>query len=102
MQFGLVVTDKRHAAHAAGLIAASVRRGWDARCFLTDTGVCLVQDEGFMALARERPQSVAVCKHSLDHFLPEVDSKNLSAWLVVGGQYQGAKLAQSSQTVMVL
>lgn len=102
MQFALVVTDRRHAAHAAGLIEASVSRGWDARCFLTDTGVCLVQHEGFMALARQRPLSVAVCKHSLDHFLPEIDSKSLSPWLVVGGQFQGAKLAQSAQALMVL
>ena len=102
MLFGLVVTDQRHAAHAAGLLSTASGRGWEARCFLSDSGVRLVQDEAFMAQARERPLSVAVCKHSLDHYLPGLDSKALSPWLVVGGQFQGAKLAQAADTLLVL
>jgi len=102
MLFGLVVTDKRHAAHAAGLLQSASARGWEARCFLTDSGVCLVQDEAFMAQARQRPLSVSVCKHSMEHFLPDLDAKPLAAWLVMGGQFQGAKLAQAAQSLLVL
>lgn len=102
MIFGLVVTDKRHAAHATGLLAAAAQRGWDARCFLTDSGVCLVEDPAFLEGARLRPLSVAVCQHSLDHFVPGFDTASIKPFVVVGGQFQGAKLAQASQSLMVL
>lgn len=102
MLFGLVVTDRRHAAHAAGVLGAAAARGWDARCFLTDSGVCLLDDEAFMAHARAHPLSVAVCRHSVDHLLP---GRDLAAWtklVVMGSQFQGAKLAQTAQALLVL
>lgn len=102
MVFGLVVTDARHAAAAAGLLAGAVARGWDARCFLTDSGVCLLEDEAFMGHARARPLSVAVCRHSVDHLLPQCDVPALSKVVVMGSQFQGAKLAQTAQALLVL
>lgn len=102
MQFGLVVTDRRHAAHATGLLAGAVGRGWDARCFLTDSGVCLLDDADFLALARARPLSVAVCRHSVDDLLPGCDIEALKPFVVMGSQFQGAKLAQSAQALLVL
>ncbi len=102
MLMGLVVTDRRDAAHAAGLLAQAAARGWDARCFLTDTGVCLLGDDAFVAQARARPLSVSVCKHSLDHFMPAFDLAPLAGVVVVGGQFQGAKLANAAQSLLVL
>jgi len=102
MQLGLVVTDRRHAAQAARLLAGAAARGWDARCFLTDSGVCLLEDPAFMAEARARPRSVAVCRHSVDALLPGCDVAALSQVVVMGSQFQGAKLAQSAQALLVL
>jgi len=102
MQFGLVITDHRHAARAASLLAGAAARGWDARCFLTDSGVCLLEDAAFMTQARARPKSVAVCRHSVDEMLPGRDVAALSEHVVMGSQFQGAKLAQSAQALVVL
>ncbi|MBK9134061.1 MAG: hypothetical protein IPM15_06850 [Betaproteobacteria bacterium] len=102
MLFGLVVTDRRHAAAAAGLLAGAAARGWEARCFLTDTGVQLLDDEAFMAEARARPLSVAVCRHSVDHLMPDCDIAALGKVVVMGSQFQGAKLAQNAQALLVL
>ena len=102
MQFALVITDRRHAARGAALLAGAAARGWDARCFLTDSGVCLLEHEGFMAEARARPKSVAVCRHSVDELLPGRDLAALSEHVVMGSQFQGAKLAQSAHALLVL
>ena len=102
MQFGLIVTDRRHAGHAAELLARASDRGWEARCFLTDSGVCLLDDERFMAQARARPLSVAVCRHSVDHLLPHADVAALKSVVVMGSQFQGAKLAQAAEALLVL
>ncbi|MFO1218341.1 MAG: hypothetical protein U1E89_08235 [Burkholderiaceae bacterium] len=102
MLFGLIVTDQRHAGHAAGLLAAAAARGWDARCFLTDSGVLALSDEAFMAQASARPNTVAACKHSLDHLAPQFDAGSVKGTVVIGGQFQGAKLTQSADAVLVL
>jgi len=103
MQFGLVVTDHRYGPHATALLSAAAARGWDARCFLTDTGVLLLRDEAFLAHARSRPGSVASCKHSIDHHAPDsIDLAALTGTVVVGGQYQGARLAGSADVLLVL
>ena len=102
MQFGLVVTDRRHAAHAAALLAGAAARGWDARCFLTDSGVCLLEDEHFMEQARARPLAVAVCRHSVDELLPGCDVAALAKVVVMGSQFQGAKLVKSAGVLLVL
>lgn len=103
MQFGLVVTDRAYAAHATALLAGAAARGWGARCFLTDTGVLLLRDEAFAAHARRHPGSVASCKHSMDHHAPDgIDLSALAGAVVIGGQYQGAKLADAADVVLVL
>lgn len=103
MHFGLVVTDSAYASHATALLAGAAARGWDVRCFLTDTGVLLLRDEGFTAHARAHPGSVASCKHSMDHHAPEgMDLSALQGAVVIGGQYQGAKLAGAADVVLVL
>lgn len=102
MEFGLVVTDQRHAVHAAGLLACAAARGWSTRCFLTDSGVRLLDDEGFMQQARARPQSVAVCRHSVDLLMAEADIAALKEVVVMGSQFQGARLAQNAQALLVL
>ena len=103
MLFGLVVTDRAYAPHATELLRAAVARGWDARCFLTDTGVLLLQDEAFVAYARSRPGSVASCKHSIELHVPEgLDEAVLGGAVVIGGQFQGARLASAASAMLVL
>ena len=102
VRFGLILTDQQHAAHAACVLAAAAARGWDARCFLTDSGVLALGDESFVAQARARPKTVAVCKHSLDHLLPGFDALTLADAVVIGSQFQGAKLAQAAEALLVL
>jgi hypothetical protein len=103
MLFGLVVTDRAYAAHATELLAAAVARGWDARCFLTDTGVLLLRDEAFVACARRRPGTVAACKHSIELHAPEgLDLAPLDGAVVIGGQFQGARLAAAATAMLVL
>ncbi len=103
MLFGLVVTDRAYAAHATALLRAAVARGWDARCFLTDTGVLLLRDEAFVAHARSRPGTVASCKHSIELHAPEgLDLAALGGAVVIGGQFQGARLASAATAMLVL
>lgn len=103
MLFGLVVTDAAYVVQATELLTAATARGWDARCFLTDTGVLLLQDEAFVDHARRTPGSVASCKHSIDlHASQTLDLSTLAGSVVIGGQFQGARLASVADVLLVL
>lgn len=102
MQLGLVITDERFLVHANGLIDAALARGWDPQCFLTDSGVNLLADVGFVGRARARPNSVSLCEHSAGHYADgRFDLASLADFVVVGGQYQDAELVKKCDKVLV-
>lgn len=102
MQLGIVITDERYLAHANGLLDAVAARGWDAQCFLTDTGVNLLADAGFVGRCRVRPNSVSLCEHSAERYAEgRFDLNSLADIVIVGGQYQDAELVRKCDKVLV-
>lgn len=102
MRIGIVVTDAGYRDLVCGLVAAIRARDWLAECFLTDSGVALLADAQFAALARQVPQAVAVCEHSVAHFATGAfDIGSLAGDIVVGGQYQDAELVRRCDKVLV-
>ncbi len=102
MRIGIVVTDQACCAHAIGLIDGATARGWEFRCFLTDTGVNLLADPDFVERAKRHPDSVSLCEHSAERYaLGQYDVKALSEIVVVGGQYQDAELVRKCDRVLV-
>jgi len=103
MELGIVITDERFLAQANGLLDAAVARGWAPQCFLTDTGVNLLADAGFIGRARARPNSVSLCEHSAERYAGgRFDLKSLADFVIVGGQYQDAELVKKCDKVLVL
>lgn len=45
---------------------------------------------------------MAVCRHSVDELLPGCDVAALAKVVVMGSQFQGAKLAKSAGVLLVL
>lgn len=102
MRLGIVATNANYANEVAGLVNAARERGWEAECFLTDTGVMLLADDAFLALARARPGSVAVCEHSVERYARDAyDIQALAHDVVIGGQYQDAELVRRCDKVLV-
>ncbi len=102
MQLGIVITDENYLPHANGLLDAAAARGWETLCFLTDTGVNLLADAGFVERARARPKSVSLCKHSAERYAAgRFDLNTLAGIVLVGGQYQDAKLVRKCDKVLV-
>ena len=102
MQLGLVITDESYLTHANGLLDAAVARGWDPQCFLTDSGVNLLADAGFVGRARARPNSISLCEHSAAHYAEgRFDLNSLADFVIVGGQYQDAELVRRCDKVLV-
>lgn len=102
MRLGIVVTDADYLPAATGLIDAARARDWQAECFLTDTGVMLLADEGFVERARAVPGSVSVCEHSVERYAGGAfDVHALAEDVVVGGQYQDAELVRRCDKVLV-
>lgn len=102
MRLGIVVTDDRFAADVIGLLRASLARGWESRCFLTDQGVLLLKSPDFLALVGEGKGSVAVCELSVERFAePHLDIAAFKDRVVIGGQYQDAELVRHSDKVLV-
>jgi hypothetical protein len=60
-------------------------------------------DSAFLDLARARPKSVSICRHSAEHFgVGRFDMQALADVIVLGGQYQDAKLVRVCDQVLVL
>ncbi len=102
MRLGIVATDAAYAEQVSGLYAAARARGWEAECFLTDTGVLLLADDTFVDLARAHPGSVSVCEHSVERYAQGAyDIHALADQVIVGGQYQDAELVRRCDKVLV-
>src|SRR4030042_1384045 len=102
MHLGIVITDESLLSHANGLLDAAAGRGWETLSFLTDTGVNLLADAGFVERARARPNSVTLCEHSAGHYAAgRFDLSTLADIVVVGGQYQDAELVRTCDKVLV-
>ncbi len=102
MRLGIVVTDIAYLTAVTRLIDAIRARDWQAECFLTDTGVMLLADTGFVTRAKAVRNSVAVCEHSAERYAGDVfDVTALADDIVVGGQYQDAEMVHRCDKVLV-
>jgi hypothetical protein len=102
MRLGIVVTDAAYLDVTRRLLDAANARDWRAECFLTDTGVLLLADAGFVDRVRARPGSVSVCEHSIElHADGAFDSQALADDIVIGGQYQDAELVKRCDKILV-
>lgn len=102
MRIGIVVTDQTCGAHAMRLIDGATARGWEFRCFLSDTGVNLLADINFVELARRHPNCVSLCEHSAQRYAAgQYDVNALAEFVVVGGQYHDAELVRKCDKVLV-
>jgi|GEM_PF-509369 len=102
MNLGIVVTDKAYGAPVIELIRAAHTRGWDIRCFLTDSGVNLLAETTFRALAENGTASIAACELSLERYGEDVPGlQNLPGQVIIGGQYQDAELVHNTDRVLV-
>lgn len=102
MNLGVVVTDAAYADAAVELIEASAKRGWATRCFLTDSGVRLLENSQFRQMIQNGTAQVAVCELSIERYGQDNPSlKEPPEDVVVGGQYQDAELVRMCDRVMV-
>lgn len=97
MKIGLVATDAGAAAHLLGLMRACVDRGWECRCFLTDSGTRLLQQGALLAMVRDGSVRVDVCEHAWSSLGlgPAPDGIKLRS------QFQNAELARDCDRVVV-
>jgi hypothetical protein len=102
MKLGIVVTDDAYLNTVNDLIDAIRGRGWEAECFLTDTGVMALADVGFVRRAKMVPGSVSVCEHSVELYgHGNIDLAALSVDIIVGGQYQDTEMVRRCQKTLV-
>lgn len=98
VRLGVVATREESAAEAVGLLAGALARRWPCRCFLTDRGVRLLLDPSFRVLIGTPNLRIDVCEHSWERF----GDGSAGPEGVMGGQYQNAELAHTSDRVVVL
>lgn len=102
MHLGIVITDESYLSVANGMLDAAAARGWQTQCFLTDSGVNLLADAGFIERAKACPNSVSLCEHSAERYSKgRFDLNVLGDIVIVGGQYQNAELVRNCDQVLV-
>ncbi len=97
MQFGVVVTTEEFGPYAAKLLSAAVDRGWECRCFLTDTGVRLLADDTFKELVQSGKLKAGVCELSWER----LGDGPAPDWAPMGSQYENAELTHKCDKVVV-
>lgn len=100
MKLGVVITDDKYASQVVGILQAAINRGWEIRCFLTDSGVRLLNDKRFSAIALAGSVMTALCELSVERY-EGIDLASVADKVVVGGQYQDAELVKNSDQVLV-
>lgn len=101
MHLGIVCTNENHGETVLGLLETASIRGWQLRCFLSDSGVMLVNEPGFIGFA-ETGHWLALCEMSLERFhMSSVDVLTKIPSIIIGGQYQDAELVRNSDRVLV-
>lgn len=101
MNLGIVVTSENHGDVALGLLEEAANRGWQLRCFLSDTGVKLVNDSRFVDFCKGE-HWVALCELSLERYHIETSKvQDLAPNIIIGGQYQDAELVKNSDRILV-
>ncbi len=101
MNLGIVVSNDNHHEQVLGLLEAAAERGWQLRCFLTDSGVRLSEYPRFVEFC-QAGHWVALCELSLERY--HIDSShilNTIPHMIIGGQYQDAELVKNSDQVLV-
>jgi predicted peroxiredoxin len=101
MNLGVVISNKTHGAIALELLMAASSRGWQLRCFLTDSGVQLFDHPEVIKYVNNG-HWMAMCEMSLDRYQIAHDQvANTVPDLIIGGQYQDAELVRNSDRVLV-
>lgn len=98
MYLGIVATNASVEDHVLGLAYSAVARGWQCRCFLTDTGVRLLQSTRLLELARAGKLRVDACEHSWEQY----GGGAVPDGVVMTGQIKNAELAHECDKVIVL
>ena len=98
MYLGIVATNASTEDHVVGLAYAAVARGWQCRCFLTDTGVRLLHSTRLLELARAGKLRVDACEYSWEQY----GGGSVPDGVVMTGQIKNAELAHECDKVIVL
>ena len=98
MYLGIVATTESVGDHVVGLASAAAARGWQCRCFLTDSGVKLLRSAQLVDLARAGKLRVDVCEHSWELYGEGAAPEGI----VMTGQIKNAELAHECDKVIVL
>jgi len=98
MYLGIVATNESSEDHVLGLAHAAVARGWQCRCFFTDSGVKLLRSARLLELARTGKLRVDACEHSWHLY----GSGTAPEGVVMTGQIKNAELAHECDKVIVL
>ena len=102
MKLGVVVTKEGHSEEALGLLETAASRGWQLRCFLTDSGVKLFKNSRFVQLCQDG-HWLALFEMSLERYHIAIeDVKSTTPDIIIGGQYQDAELVKNSDQIIVL
>jgi hypothetical protein len=98
MNLGIVATDESAEAPLVGLARAAVTRGWQCRCFLTDSGVRLLKSSRLLDLTRSGKLRIDACEYSWEKFGDGAAPEGV----MMAGQLMNAQLAHECDKVIVL
>ena len=101
MKMGIVLTNEDHGEIVLGLLETAAERGWQLRCFMSDTGVKLVSHPRLARFCQDG-HWVALCELSLERYHINADEVlQKIPGIIIGGQYQDAELVKNSDQVLV-
>jgi len=100
MKLGILVNTKEHLAAINGITRSAAARGHQIVIFAMDEGTCLLEDEGYTALALLPEVAMSYCDHSAQEL--QVNTEGLHASILRSSQYSNAEMNHNADKVLVL
>jgi predicted peroxiredoxin len=100
MKLGILVNTDRHLDHITGITRAAVSKGHEVIIFTMDTGTTLLNNPDFCALGTLRGVRMSFCRLSARR--SGVATKEISAEIIDGSQYNNASMVHNADRVIVL
>jgi len=100
MKLGILVNKERHLKEIIGLTLAATKQNHKVIIFAMDKGICLLQSNEFINLAKSTDVSISFCKHSAE--TQGINAENIVADIIGGSQLNNAMLMHQADKVVVL
>ncbi len=99
MDIGIFVTQDKYANKIVDITRSALKRGYQVKVFMTDSGVKLVRNNDFTDLRNNDNISISLCDFSARAM--KVEESEIAEGIIMGTQFQNASIHSDCDKILV-